>query len=229
MRANKYIATVTGISRRKADNLLKNGGVFVNGRVAKVGQTITESDQVYVQGKLLEAPPAKQTILLHKPVGYVCSRAEQNNHTIYRLLPEKYMNLKPVGRLDKESSGLLLLTNDGKLAQELTHPRFQKEKTYEIQLDKPLTEKDIHIITTTGVKIDDKHPSRFTLQPHAYNTDGKKWTVVIREGRNRQIRKTFSALGYTVVDLHRTALGPYKLGKLRQGSFRLVKENKADN
>ena len=129
MRINKFVALATGMSRRTADQAIAEGRVAVNGRPPTAGQQVTDEDQINLDGQTLQKPAAT-TIMMNKPVGYVVSRDGQGSQTIYDLLPEEYQGLKPIGRLDKDSSGLLLLTNDGTLAQELTHPKYHKQKVY---------------------------------------------------------------------------------------------------
>lgn len=148
---------------------------------------------------------------------YVCSRDGQGGKTIYDLLPPELHHLKPVGRLDKNSSGLLLLTNDGQLAQQLTHPSFQKTKVYNIALNKPLEPLHHQMISDHGVVLEDGI-SKLQLQ-RMNETDNNNWKVIMSEGRNRQIRRTFDSLGYNVVKLHRTQFGPYKLNQLASGKF----------
>lgn len=206
MRINKFVAQASGLSRRKADSVIEAGRVTVNGLAAKLGLELSSGDVVALDNKLLVVQPFT-TIVLNKPVGYVCSRNGQGNLTIYDLLPKEFHHLKPVGRLDKDSSGLLLLTNDGELAQKLTHPSHQKEKKYEVEFDKELSENDMNKIEN-GVQLDDGM-SRLKLAGA-----GKRWTVTMHEGRNRQIRRTFEALNYKVIKLHRTQFGPYRLGDL---------------
>ena len=138
MRINKYVASATGLSRRVADKAIEQGNVLVNGQKATPGHDVTDQDVVTLSGKTLSPPANIQTIIFNKPTGYVVSRDGQGNRTIYELLPPELRHLKPVGRLDKDSSGLLLLTNDGQLAQELTHPRYQKTKIYEVRVSQPL-------------------------------------------------------------------------------------------
>src|SRR5690606_8683974 len=133
----------------------------------------------------------------NKPTGYICSRRGQGSRTVYDLLPDKYRSLKTAGRLDKESSGLLILTNNGNLANQLTHPRYEKEKVYKVKLNKPLTGADKNKLLE-GVKLDDG-PSRFIKIEQ--NPQGV-CEVTLSEGRNRQIRRTFDTLGYKVVYLH---------------------------
>ncbi len=208
MRINKYVASATGLSRRTADALVADGKVYVNGLQAAAGQDIGQNDVVTMGNRTLQAPQAQQTIMLNKPAGYVVSREGQGSRTVYDLLPPELHRLKPIGRLDKQSSGLLLMTTDGQLAQELTHPKHQKTKVYEVTLHKPLAPQDKTHITETGVLLDDG-PSRFALAP--LDSAGLRWTVTMHEGRNRQIRRTFESLGYNVTKLHRTQFGPYTL------------------
>jgi 23S rRNA pseudouridine2605 synthase len=220
VRLNKYIALATGMSRRAADDAIAKGRVRIHDTPAGLGQQVDPKRGVVIlDGKVLTPPKEPVTIMLHKPVGYVCSRDGQGSKTIYDLLPSTYHHLKPVGRLDKDSSGLLLLTNDGSLAYELTHPSFQKEKTYEIALDHSLSEADFATITTTGVRLEDG-PSKLSLD--SMNNSSTAWKVTMSEGRNRQIRRTFAALGYQVTTLHRIRFGPHILKDLPSGKVRIV-------
>ncbi len=220
MRINRYIALATGLSRRAADKLADSGEIFVNGHRIKAGYEVADADKITLKGKQLRIPAKFQTIMLNKPAGYVCSRTGQGSKTIYDLLPEQFHILKPVGRLDKDSSGLILLTNDGKLANKLTHPRYNKIKNYELSLDKVLKPHDWDQITKRGVILEDGK-SQFTLRM-GIKRDGKHWSASLREGRNRQIRRTFDLLGYKVVLLHRTSFGNYQLKNLKDGNFKLV-------
>lgn len=213
MRLNKYLALATGMSRRAADSAIDDGRVLVNNKQPEQGSQIADHDVVTLDGTVV-APKQHVTIMLNKPIGYVCSRDGQGSKTIYDLLPDNYHNLKPIGRLDKNSSGLLLLTNDGNLANDLTHPRHQKMKVYEVTLDKPLEPLHHQMLVDFGVQLDDG-PSKFPEL--RWIEKPRKWMVVMYEGRNRQIRRTFAALGYEVVKLHRTHFGPYILADLKPG------------
>jgi 23S rRNA pseudouridine2605 synthase len=214
MRINKFVAQSTGLSRRAADRAITEGRVSVNRSVATLGDSVAPGDVVALDKRTITPAVKPLTIMLNKPPGYVSSRQGQGSQTIYDLLPAEYHSLKPVGRLDKDSSGLLLLTNDGDLANRLTHPRYAKTKVYEIKLDKGLAEQDYDLITRHGVELEDGL-SKFELD---YGNDQNlEWTVTMREGRNRQIRRTFAALGYTVNGLHRINFGPYKLQGLPTG------------
>ena len=217
MRLNKFIALSLGLSRRKADELIEQGKILVNGGRAVLGQQISQSDTVLYNSRELHIQP-KKLILLHKPVGYLCSRASQGGiPTIYELLPKSLHHLKPVGRLDKDSSGLILLTNDGDFAHQMTHPSFYKIKRYLVTLDQPLQPLHRQMINDFGVQLPDG-PSRLTLE-RQHDGDDRRWIVQMSEGRNRQIRRTFAALGYTVKKLHRTDFGSYSLGGMKRGEF----------
>lgn len=222
MRLNKFIALATGMGRRPADAAVGAGRVRVNGQLPQLGQMITNTDTVTLDGNILSAPETSGTltIMLNKPVGYVVSRDGQGSKTVYDLLPPEYQQLKPVGRLDKNSSGLLLLTNNGQLAHELTHPSRQKVKIYDIALDKSLQPLHRQMITDYGVMLDDG-PSKFQLD-RLIDGDQKQWHIAMHEGRNRQIRRTFGALGYEVVKLHRTHFGPYTLDGMDLGAYRPI-------
>jgi 23S rRNA pseudouridine2605 synthase len=219
MRINKFIALATGMSRRSADTVVEQGNVTVNGQTASAGQQIEDTDDVRLVGKSIKLPRIA-TVLLNKPAGYVVSRDGQGSKTIYDLLPSMYQQLKPIGRLDKDSSGLLLLTNDGNLAHELTHPSSKKVKVYEVSLNTALQPLHRQMISDYGVQLEDGM-SRFELE-RLQDGDDKAWCVSMHEGRNRQIRRTFSALGYSVKKLHRTNFGPYQLGDLADGTIKLI-------
>ncbi|HET8991683.1 MAG TPA: pseudouridine synthase [Candidatus Saccharimonadales bacterium] len=216
VRINKFVAQTTGISRRQADQLIIEGKVLLNNRKALLGDQVSESDQVSYQGKKL-IKTNHQTIVLNKPVGYVCSRNGQGSPTVYELLPPSLSSLKPIGRLDKDSSGLLLLTNDGNLALTLSHPRYAKLKVYLVSLDKPLMPGDAKQISGRGVVLSDG-VSRLALE----HIEDNSWKVIMHEGRNRQIRRTFEALGYRVIRLHRNQIGDYILGTLPSGKYKEV-------
>jgi len=216
MRLNKYVALGTGMSRRDADNAIAEGRIVVDGVRATLGQQVDISNpNIMYDGEPLTPLPSVVTIMLHKPIGYVCSRDGQGSKTIYDIIPNTYHNLKPVGRLDKDSSGLLLLTNDGTLAYELTHPSFRKEKTYEVALNRNLTTADYESLTS-GILLEDGM-SKLGLSNDA--TSKANWIVKIHEGRNRQIRRTFDSLGYKVIKLHRTQFGKYSLDNLASGKI----------
>src|SRR3990167_10432422 len=170
MRINKYVALASGMSRRGADEAISDKRITVNGQVALTGQEVAVNDKVTLDRQPITPPKVLQTVVLNKPVGYVCSREGQGSKTIYDLLPPELHHLKPVGRLDKDSSGLLLLTNDGDLAHQLTHPSSQKEKVYEVELNKPLSEMN-KVKIESGIEIGDG------LSKLDLSGKEKNWTV----------------------------------------------------
>jgi len=218
MRINKFVAAATGMSRRAADTAIQEHRVSISGHSAETGQIVKDDYVVTLDGKQIEIPEAT-TVMLNKPRNYVCSRQGQGSATVYDLLPPNLHHLKPVGRLDKESSGLLLLTNDGYLANQLTHPRYTKTKIYDITLNKPLADSDRSIISQKGVKLDDGISK---LKLERLDNPGLKWKVTMQQGRNRQIRRTFAFLGYNVTRLHRTHFGPYSVETVAMGEFKIL-------
>lgn len=217
VRLNKFIAQYTSLSRRSADAAIASGRVKINSSVARLGALVFENDKVWLDNKVVTAKSVFQTVMLNKPQGYVCSKAGQGSKTIYDLLPGKYHHLNPVGRLDKDSSGLILLTNDGQLANKLAHPRYNKSKTYLVTINKPLQPADI-LKLKNGVALSDGI-SKFSQVDKLAD---KELKVVLSEGRNRQIRRTLRALGYNVQTLHRISFGEYELSNLKTGSFQAI-------
>ena len=222
MRLNKFLALQLGISRREADILIDSGTVTINDQPIILGARASEGDVVAVAGKPIGQQKAAYIYLaFNKPVGYVCSRrAQGDSPTIYDLIPNQYHPLKPVGRLDRNSSGILLLTNNGDFAYRMTHPKFAKTKVYHVQLSHDLEPLHQQMISDFGVQLEDGH-SQLTLA-RLRDEQRNEWEVTMSEGRNRQIRRTFAALGYTVKKLHRVQFGNYALGDIKRGEFEIV-------
>lgn len=221
-RLNKHLANVLGVSRRQADQLIEQGRVRVNGQMAVLGQQITANDQIIVNNELLRAKTRPQLIAVNKPTGVTCSRRQQkDDRTIYDLLPTNLHHLKTVGRLDKNSSGLILLASDGDFIHQMTHPSFQKTKVYKVRLDNELAPLHQQMINDFGITLAD---GRSQLGLARLSDEHRRdWQVTMSEGRNRQIRRTFAALGYEVVKLHRIQFGPYQLTTLKPGEFTIIK------
>ena len=218
IRLNKFLAERLGVSRREADDLIVAGKVTIDKQKAVLGTKIDEKSTIYCNGKIVPFETEYTYLAFNKPVGYVCSRRAQGPApTLYDLLPAEYRKLKTVGRLDKDSSGLILLTNDGDFTYQMTHPKFKKQKIYEVELDKPLEPLHQQMISDFGIMLDDG-PSKFTVI-----RDQDYYTVILTEGRNRQIRRTFAALNYKVTKLHRTEFGKYQLGHLKPGKYDIIK------
>lgn len=224
IRLNKFLAERLGVSRREADDLIVAGKVFIDEKPAILGARIDKNSKVCYNKKTIPFETEYLYLAFNKPIGYVCSRRVQGDvPTLYELLPEEYRKLKTVGRLDKDSSGLILLTNDGNFAYQMTHPKFHKEKVYEVTLDRPLEPLHQQMISDYGIMLDDG-PSKFTVATSATGpAERTRFTVILTEGRNRQIRRTFAALGYRVTALHRTQFGKYQLSGLKPGKYVTIK------
>jgi len=216
-RINQFVAAASGLSRRAADTAIAAGRVQLGGHTAKLGELVEPGTPVSLDGQPLTPPRAHQYVLLHKPTGYVSSRARQGQDpTLYELLPAEQRNLRIAGRLDRDSSGLILLSDDGPFINRYTHPSFGKTKLYELTLDRALTPAARRRLES-GVELTDG-PSRLRV----ISLNGRDLTVALSEGRNRQIRRTLGALGYGIERLHRTTIGPYELGDLPSGNWREV-------
>ena len=223
-RLNKFLALQLGISRRQADELIEKGRISINGKTAQLGERFKEGDEIKLGKKIIsKTREEKKYVIFNKPRGYVCSRKKQGeNETIYAILPKEFSVLKPVGRLDKDSSGILLLTNDGDFAFQMTHPKFRKVKEYLVSLDTPLQPIHQQMIADFGINLPD---GKSQLGLERLDDSRKNWKVIMSEGRNRQIRRTFSAIGYEVKELHRIVFGSYILPKdLNFGDFRKVEK-----
>src|SRR5437899_10054946 len=224
MRLNRYLAAAGVGSRRQCDELIAATRVTINGRVCtNFSAQPTERDHVKVDGKLvhLERP---LTIAFHKPAGFVSTRSDPHaRDTIFDLLPPKFPRLFNIGRLDTQSEGLLLLTNDGDLAQQLTHPRFKIEKEYEVTLDRPwdagLAQKLLR-----GIFLDGRRAQIAQL----HSIGPIRVRVVLRQGINQQIRRMFYAVGYEVKRLVRARIGNLRLGDLPRGHWRTLSKSELE-
>lgn len=222
MRIHKFLSVAGIASRRHAEDMVRAGQVTVNGKAATIGQVIDETaDRVEVEGKPVEPQSQKVYYLVNKPRFYVSTVVDpEGRKTVVSLLPGN-VPVYPVGRLDYESEGLMLLTNDGDLAYRLTHPKYEVEKTYRVQVKGKLTEPKKDKLEK-GVIVDGKKtaPARVEI---GEKTDDRTWfDITIHEGRNRQIRKMCDAVGLGVTRLIRTHLGPYTLGDLKPGEYREI-------
>jgi 23S rRNA pseudouridine2605 synthase len=218
MRLNRFLAAAGLGSRRHCDELIAAGRVTVNGKVCtNFSAQPSARDYVKVDGKLVHTAPAL-TIMLHKPAGFVSTRKDLHaRDTVFDLIPKKFSHLFNVGRLDAQTQGLLVLTNDGDLAQHLTHPRFKIDKEYEITLDRmwdpALAPKLLHGILLDGQRA--KIAGLHSLSP-------TRLRVILRQGINRQIRRMFEAVGYRVKRLLRIRIGNLRLGDLPCGHWRAL-------
>ncbi|NCU38424.1 rRNA pseudouridine synthase [Candidatus Saccharibacteria bacterium] len=221
-RLNKHLALQLGISRREADDLIASGTVTVNDQIVSLGARVLPQDVIMIAGAPVDTDGVSfRYIALNKPVGYVCSKRKQGqSDTIYSLLPPELRTLKSVGRLDRNSSGLLLLTNDGDFTQRMTHPSYKKTKVYHVRLDHDLEPLHQQMISDFGIQLDDGHSQLSLAKMSEHNRT--EWQVTMAEGRNRQIRRTFAALGYNVTRLHRVQFGNYSLGEIPRGTYKII-------
>jgi len=221
MRINKYLASAGLGARRKCEELVTSGRVTINGKkILDLGTQIGDGDIVTVDGKRITRDDNFVYIMLNKPKGYITSAADQRGRkTVFDLVKTDKL-IHAVGRLDYETEGLLLLTNDGEWTQKLIHPRSGVEKTYAVTIDKPITNTHFTKLET-GIVIDGEltHPARAQA-----NLSGCSVTLQITQGRNRQVRRMFAALGYEVVNLKRTAIGKLELGNLQLGTWKFLDE-----
>ena len=221
IRLNKYLASAGVASRRKCDELITLGKVKVNGKViTKLGLQIdADKDEIEFEGTIVYPAEKKLYIVLNKPVGFVSTvKDEHDRKTVIDLLPIEE-RVFPVGRLDYDSTGVLLLTNDGALSHRLTHPSYEIEKTYYVLLDRVITAKDLYHIEH-GILLDGKktHPCKAS-QVRVYD-NCSLLSISIHEGRNRQIRRMFETLEYEVQELDRIRFANIDLTGLKRGEWR---------
>ncbi|MBT4384702.1 rRNA pseudouridine synthase [Candidatus Peregrinibacteria bacterium] len=225
IRLQKRIADSGHCSRRKAEVLMTEGKVKVNGEVVTtLGTKVNEKAKIEVDGKKISFPKVQITVALNKPAEYISSKFDPNNpKTIMDLLPKELQLLKPAGRLDKDSEGLMILSSDGALIQKLTHPKHEHTKTYEIIIKGYAKDKDLAILTKGKIKLDG-----YTLNPMEFRIiktlKDRKTLVEIKlnEGRNRQIRRVMDSIGFPVIYLQRTAIGQFDLGDLDKGDHKIL-------
>ncbi|MBU0630856.1 MAG: rRNA pseudouridine synthase [Candidatus Margulisbacteria bacterium] len=218
-RLQKYLADCGYASRRRAEEIISAGRVKVNGEVVNVqGVKIDpEKDEITVDNIKISNNSNKIYILMNKPRGVTSTCAQEETATILDLIKGVEGRLFPVGRLDRDSEGLLLITNDGEVALKLTHPRYEHEKEYDVVVDRPLSPAEVDKLKR-GIYLEGKK----TLPAGVMVIDPRRIKMILKEGRNRQIRKMMEALGNEVVALRRVRLGKLTLGELRPGEWRYL-------
>jgi len=222
IRLQKLIAESGLCSRRKAEEFIKHGKVKVNGRVASIGDGATLKDVISVDGEriYLSKKREKYYIMLHKPRGYVTTMSDElDRRCVTELLEDFPERVYPIGRLDRNSEGLLLFTNDGKFANDIMHPSRHVSKTYRVTVRPGITDEQL-VQLSDGVIIDDRKTLPANVTVLTQEQGRVVLQIVIREGRNRQVRKMCEAVGLEVARLKRTAIGPVKLGMLKPGTYR---------
>ena len=225
IRLQKYLSENGIASRRKSEELILAGKVKVNGRVASIGDKVDPvRDKVTVGGKRVVRTKTKMYIMLHKPRGYVTTmRDELGRKCVSELVEDAGVRLFPVGRLDRNSEGLLLMTNDGAFANLLTHPSRHVSKVYRVTVREKVTEEQLTTLTE-GIMLDGSNT--LPCEVHVIDRDNNRTVLqfVLFEGRNRQIRRMCEAVGLTVIRLKRTEIAGVKLGMLPQGKWRELNE-----
>ncbi len=224
IRLQKLIAESGLCSRRKAEEFIEKGKVQVNGRPAKIGDSATYKDNIVVNGDkiFLNKKKAKLYIMLNKPRGYVTTMSDElDRRNVMELLAGVPDRVYPVGRLDRNSEGLLLFTNDGNFANDIMHPSKHISKTYRVTIQSAVNDEQL-VALSDGVVIDGKKTMPATVNVLTEEKNRVVLQIVIREGRNRQVRKMCEAVGLEVARLKRTAIGPIKLGMLKPSTYRYL-------
>lgn len=225
MRINKYIASCGVCSRRKAEEFIKNGFIKVNGEVcASLATDIDEKkDKVYLNDQEISLQEEKVYYMLNKPKGYVTTMSDDRNRkSIVDLLGDVDKRVFPVGRLDYDSEGLLLLTNDGELTNHLTHPRYAVPKKYVVKVEGEMKESELAVLRA-GVVVDGVRYNKCKVKLVKYENNISKMEIILAEGKNREIRRMFQAIGRDVIFLKRVEMAGVKLGGLKRGEIRPLK------
>ncbi len=225
MRINKYLAESGVASRRASDVMIEERRVLINGKTATLGSEVEDGDTVTVDGSIVRPVKKYSYYMLNKPKGYVTTvKDDKGRKTVMDLLPKKGDRLYPVGRLDYDTEGLLIITNDGELAQRLTHPVNEVPKTYVAKIEGVLTENMLARLRG-GVEVDGVRTKKSAVRIVDETKTETKVSVTITEGRNRQVRKMFEAVGKEVIFLKRVKIGDLALRGLNRGEYRpLTKE-----
>ena len=219
MRINKFLAAAGVASRRECDKLISDGKVTVNGRVATLGLEVGDEADVFVDGRKVVLQK-NEYYILNKPKGYICSVSDDKGRkTVMDLMPQNIGRIYPVGRLDYDSEGLLIMTTDGELAQKLTHPSNEIPKTYLVKIEGTLTESALNPIRS-GIEIDGYLTKKCKAHIVETNKAYTKVHITITEGKNREIRKMFAAIGKEVTLLKRIKIGELTLRGLDRGAWR---------
>lgn len=229
MRINKFLEQCGVGSRRACDKLISEGKIKVNGSVCKLGQEVDEKrDSVVYEGKKLALVQKNLYYIMNKPKGYVCTvKDDLGRKTVMDLLPKTASRVVPVGRLDYDSEGVLIFTNDGELVNRLTHPRHEISKTYQVRVEGAVTEPMLNKLRT-GIELDGKMTKKCNVYVLSADEKFTKVSITITEGRNRQVRRMFEAVGKEVVFLKRTKIGDLGLTGLDRGKCRPLSRYEID-
>ena len=229
MRINKYLMQYEIGARRKIDNLISEKRVSVNGKIAELGQDVTDSDIILIDGIAVKKDVIKKVYyIFNKPKNVICSSTDpRGRKTVLDVLKVKE-RVFSIGRLDYDTEGLLIFTNDGDIFNKMIHPKSKVEKTYKVEINSPITKKEIEKIEK-GVMIDDEKtfPAKVELIDHHKNP--KIFRLKITQGRNRQVKKMMKAIGKIVVELKREKIGNLDLGDLKTGEYCKISRKKIES
>lgn len=224
MRINKFLAECGVASRRACDKLIESGVVLVNGKKAAIGDDVSEKDEITVDGQPVKRKLVHSYYIMNKPKGYVCTvKDDKDRKTVMSLLPEGAGRVYPVGRLDYDTEGLLLFTDDGDLAFRLTHPKSEIPKTYLVRIEGAIGDKELNRLRA-GVELDGKLTGKSKVKVIETDKQYTKLHVTINEGRNRQVRRMFECVGKQVDFLKRIRIGDLGLGSLARGKVRRLSD-----
>lgn len=225
MRLQKLLSQHTGYSRRQIEGLIKIEKITINGKIANLGDKADIYDKIKIDNELIKITEKQKHIylVLNKPVGYVCTKKFfWNEKNIYSLLPKEYHHLDPVGRLDKESEGLLILTNDGDFLYQHTHPKFTTEKEYIVEVDKKIDQQTIEVLKS-GVNISKDEKPEIVSCKDVKLLNMKSFKITITQGKNRQIRRMCASINLMVISLKRIREGDIILdNNLKTGSWKIL-------
>ncbi len=223
IRIQKYIRDLTGISLRRTEELISSGRVVVNGVKAVLGLKIDpDNDDVVVNGLVIKGEKQIEYVMLNKKSGYMTTRYDPNNpKTVYRLIPDKYAHLVPVGRLDIDTEGLLLFTNDGNLVYRMTHPKFEVEKEYYAEISGLLTPSEKSEIEK-GIRTDNFRTSPAKIGIIRSTNSQTRLNITIHEGQNHEVKRIFGYFGHKMMYLKRVRVASLKIGELKPGQWRIL-------
>lgn len=229
VRIQKYISDCGYTSRRKAEELIKEGAVTVNGKTAQIGDKVDENTcSVKIHNKLIKPEEKKVYVMLNKPTGYLSSVTDDRGRkTVIDLLDGVKERVFPVGRLDYDTEGLIILTNDGEFTYKITHPKHNIKKTYIATLDGIFNEEKSAKLKN-GVEIEDYFAKADDIKILNSKDSKSEVRITISQGKNRQVRKMFDKVGYTVIKLKRISIGNLKLGELEKGKYKYLSKKEIE-
>jgi pseudouridine synthase len=223
IRLQKFLSQNNICSRRRAEELINSGKIKINGQLAKLGDKVDDSDTIKINSQEIKKQSTQKTyLMLNKPIGYTCTKRQfKGEKNIYQLLPKKYHHLNSAGRLDKNSQGLLILTNDGDYIYKMTHPKFKQEKEYIVETQNLVSKKNLDKFKQ-GINIG-KEEKEIVKCKSAKQLSDNKFSIIITQGKKRQIRRMCASAGLKVIELKRVREGKLKLSDLKIGEWKEIK------